>query len=29
VLLHMALVMLSLYITIAFYRIYMQPEGEG
>ncbi|MGD8678173.1 MAG: YciC family protein [Chromatiales bacterium] len=28
VLLHMALVMLSLYITIAFYRIYMQPEGE-
>ncbi|MEJ2316920.1 MAG: YciC family protein [Gammaproteobacteria bacterium] len=29
VLLHMALVMLSLYITIAFYRIYMQPEGES
>ena len=28
VLLHMALVMLSLYITIAFYRIYMQPEGK-
>ncbi len=28
VLLHMALVMLSLYITIAFYRIYMQPHGE-
>ena len=28
VLLHMALVMLSLYITIAFSRIYMQPEGE-
>jgi hypothetical protein len=28
VLLHMALVMLSLYITIAFYRIYMQPEGR-
>ena len=29
VLLHMALVMLSLYITIAFYRIYMQPKAEA
>lgn len=29
VLLHMALVMLSFYITIAFYRIYMQPAAEA
>jgi hypothetical protein len=28
VLLHMMYVMLLLYITIAFYRIYMQPHGE-